>query len=235
MVHVIACLGILALNKLELLIEPTLDKSWDWTPYIRTFEGNVTPLLQHWFNYEPLTYFTTYFYVIVFSVLMACSLLIYHREKDYRSLYVLLYSIGFNYIFAIPFYLFAPVSEAWYNHSDIKFLIPSVYPGFEAGYRSFSGLDNSFPSLHTSLSVTLALIAWQSVNRRFGRITFFTAGVILFAIIYLGIHWYLDLIAGVVLALCSVALAYRFSEVPLGKMSNLSSRQQASDHVADAQ
>ncbi|SFS58669.1 phosphatase PAP2 family protein [Marininema halotolerans] len=234
MVHVLLCLGILAINKMELLLEPSLDKTEDWTPYIRAFEGNITPLFQHWFDNVALTYVTTYFYVIVFSVLMACSLLIYHREKDYRSMYTLLYSIGLNYLLAIPFFLFAPVSETWYYHPDIQFLIPSVYPGFESGYRSLSGLDNSFPSLHTSISITLALIAWQSVNRPISRITSLSAAVVLFAILYLGIHWYLDIITGAVLALTSVALAFRFSEIPLGKMSTLSS-QQASEHIADIQ
>ncbi|WP_380706137.1 phosphatase PAP2 family protein [Salinithrix halophila] len=214
--HVIACMGILLMNKLELLLEPHLNVSEDWTPYIGMFEENVTPIIQQLFMNDSLTYLTTYFYVILFSVLLFASLFIYHSERDFRSLYALLYGIGFNYLLAIPFYLFFPVNETWHSHPNIQFLIPTVYPGFEEQYRNFSGLNNSFPSLHTSLSITLAVIAWHSVNRRFARLNLLSVGVILFAILYLGIHWYLDIIAGIILASVSLGLAYWACEIPLG-------------------
>ncbi|OYD09903.1 phosphatase PAP2 family protein [Paludifilum halophilum] len=214
--HFLGALSILGVNKLELLAEPYLTEFRDWTPYIRMFEENVTPLVQQFFHNTAFTYVSTFFYVVFFSVLLVASPLIYYRDSDLRSLYTVLYAIGLNYLLAIPFFLFAPVDEAWFLHPDIRFLIPDVYPTFEEQYRHFSGLDNSFPSLHTSLSVTLALIACKSGNRRFARINILSAGVILFAIIYLGIHWYLDLVAGLILGIVSLSLANKLSEIPLG-------------------
>jgi membrane-associated phospholipid phosphatase len=208
-------LSVLLLNKLELLIESHIQQKIDFTPYIYAFEGHVTPLFQQTLATRPLTYITTYFYVIVFAAMMVASLAIYHREKDFRSLYAFLYAISLNYFLAIPFFLFIPVEETWHMHPAIRFLIPDVYPAFEEQYRHFSGLDNSFPSLHTSISLMMAMIAYQSKNRRFARLTIVSAAVILFSILYLGIHWIMDLLAGVILGIFSASLAFRWSDYTL--------------------
>ncbi|PTX55342.1 PAP2 superfamily protein [Melghirimyces profundicolus] len=232
--HLLGGMSILLLNKLELIMEPHLDPNVsDWTPYIKVFEENVTPLVQQLFKTPLLTCVTTYFYVIVFSTLMFASLFVYHHNRDYRSWYTLIYGISINYLLAIPFFLFAPVAEAWSSHPDVQFLIPTVYPDFEEQYRHFSGLNNSFPSLHTSISVTMAIIAWQSQNRRLAGVSALSAGIVLFAILYLGIHWYLDLIAGLVLASVSVSLASRLCEIPLGTHQLELSRRKASEQMSN--
>ena len=79
-----------------------------------------------------------------------------------------------------------------------------------------SGLDNCFPSLHTSMSVTLALIAVRSKSRLFGQIVSVCAGIIVFSIFYLGIHWFLDAVAGTLLALISVKLARHLTLTSVG-------------------
>lgn len=213
--HVVGALLILLFNKLELMVEAHLSTT-DFTPYIYLFEGNITPLLQEWLNHDLLTYVTTFFYVIIFTVMMFASLFVYHHEQDRRSLYALLYGLGLNYVIAIPFFLFVPVNETWYIHPDVSPLYLTAYPLFEEQYRFFSGLDNSFPSLHTSISLTLATIALRSRNVRFAWFSAVSTAVILFSVIYLGIHWYADVIAGIMLASITTRLAYRLSEYPLG-------------------
>lgn len=213
--HVLGALLILLFNKLELIVESHLSIP-DFTQYIYLFEGNITPLVQQWLNNDVLTHVTTFFYVIVFSVMMFASLFVYHHEQDRRSLYTLLYGIGLNYVIAIPFFLFVPVNETWYIHPDVSPLYLTAYPLFEEQYRFFSGLDNSFPSLHTSISLTLAAIAFRSRNVRFSWFCTVSTAIILFSVIYLGIHWFADVIAGIMLASITTGLAYRLSEYPLG-------------------
>lgn len=213
--HVLGALFILLFNKFELIVESHLNTP-DFTQYIYLFEGNITPLVQKWLEHDALTRVTTFFYVIVFTVMMFASLFVYHHEQDRRSLYALLYGLGLNYVIAIPFFLFVPVNEAWYTHPEVSPLYLKAYPLFEEQYRFFSGLDNSFPSLHTSISLTLATIALRSRNVRLAWIAAVSAAVILFSVIYLGIHWYADVIAGIVLASTTTSLAYRLSEYPLG-------------------
>lgn len=213
--HVLGALFILLFNKFELIVESHVSAT-DLTQYIYLFEGNITPLVQQWLKHDGLTFVTTFFYVIVFTVMMFASLFVYHHERDRRSLYALLYGIGLNYVIAIPFFLFVPVNETWSIHPGVSPLYLTVYPLFEEQYRFFSGLDNSFPSLHTSISLTLATIAYRSRNTRFAWIAVVSAVIILFSVIYLGIHWYADVIAGIVLASITTSFAYRLSDYPLG-------------------
>lgn len=213
--HFLGVLSILALNKIEISLKSYLPDFPDWTPFIMKLEGKITPLLQLTLHNDLLTYISTYFYVIVFSVLMVASLLIYHHQNNPSALYATIYGISLNYFLAVPFFMLIPVYEAWTLHPELKFLIPEVYPNFEGEYRFFSALENSFPSLHTSLSLTMAIIAYRSGNIRFAWITTISCGWVLFGIIYLGIHWYIDMIAGCLFALICVKLAYRLSRFPL--------------------
>lgn len=213
--HFLGALSILALNKIEISLKAYLPQLPDWTPFIEKLEGSLTPFLQQALQNEMITYISTYFYIIVFSVLMVASLLVYHHESNRQALYAVFYGIMLNYLLAIPFFMLIPVYEAWTTHPELVFLIPEVYPNFEIQYRPLSALDNSFPSLHTSLSLTLALIAYRSGNIRFFRITALSAAWVLFAIIYLGIHWFADMVAGSILAVTCVGIAYRLSQFPL--------------------
>jgi len=104
---------------------------------------------------------------------------------------------------ALPFYILMPVKEAWAAAMGIRFLIPEVYPLFEAQYRPLSGLDNCFPSLHTSLALTFALVAWRSGYRRLGIVLSAAAGLVMISTLYLGVHWFLDMLVGVVLAVAA--------------------------------
>lgn len=214
--HFIAALAVLLLNKLELHVEEVMDWTADFTPFFYQLEGNLVHLIQTYLETPALTAVLTFFYIVVFTCLLVASLLVYHHDQDDHSLYTLLYAVMLNYTIAIPFFLFFPVLETWVYHPKVDFLIPHVYPSFEQEYRAMSGLDNCFPSLHTSMSVTLAMVAVRSKNRLFGKIVPLCAIIILFSIFYLGIHWVSDAVAGIALALISVSLASRLADNPLG-------------------
>lgn len=214
--HLLAALTVLLLNKIELTIEDAMNVQADFTPFFYQIEGPFIHLIQTYLETPPLTAVLTFFYIIVFTSLLVASLFIYFHDHDRRSLYTLLYAVMLNYLIAIPFFLFFPVLETWVIHPQVEFLIPQIYPAFEQEYRAVSGLDNCFPSLHTSMSVTLAVIAARSKNRLFGKIVPVCTGIILFSIFYLGIHWFLDAASGTVLALISVHFASRLANDPIG-------------------
>lgn len=68
---------------------------------------------------------------------------------------------------------------------------------------------NVFPSLHASLAVTVALLAWRTRARYrpWAWLATFLAANVLVATMYLGIHWLVDVVAGVALAVASVLIA----------------------------
>lgn len=210
--HFSALLVVLILNKIQQLVEKEMKGVEDFTWWVYRTEGNIVYYIQHFFLHDGLTFILTYFYIIVFTAMMFVSFIVYHAYQEYKAFYALFYGIMLNYLIAIPFYLFFPVNEVWYVHSKVEFLIPQVYPNFEQEYRALSGLNNCFPSLHTSLSVTMAVIALKSRIPRIGTLYSACAAVIIFSIFYLGIHWVLDMVAGVGLGLFSATFALRLSE-----------------------
>ena len=216
LLHFIAMILILVFNKFEQTIAKEI-KVGDFTPVVHMWEGNIVYYLQQFFMNDTLTTILTFFYIIVFPVLLVSSIVIYIKSKDYKSYYAFVYALMLNYLIAVPFYLFFPVYEVWYYDPKVIFLIPDIYPNFELQYRPLSGIDNNFPSLHTSISLTIALIAMSSKKIDFGKLTLFSAGIIVFSTMYLGIHWLADLTAGILLAVLASQTGIRLAEHTLGE------------------
>lgn len=207
---------ILYFNKMELKFGETR-VSEDYTYIIHSFEGNLVYYLQQIFSNESLTFILTLFYVIIFPSLMIASMLLYLNIGDYKSYYNFVYALIINYGLAIPFFLFLPIYEVWYYDSNIQFLIPQVYPAFESEYRQLSGINNNFPSLHTAISLSMAIVAYKSKSLRFSNLVIFSVGFIIFSTLYLGIHWLLDLAAGGLLAIIATQTSFRLSELTIRK------------------
>lgn len=209
--HLLAVLFILYMNKLELSVEKAMNYTADFAPVFYQIENNFVETVQQFFYNEQLTYFTSFFYVIVFTSLMIVSIGIYMYDKNYKLFYALCYAILTNYIVAMPFYLFFPVTEVWHTQPNVNLLLHEVFPTFEQEYRLMSGLDNCFPSLHTSLSVTIAFIAARSGNRFWKYFTAISAIIIIFSIFYLGIHWFMDMVAGLALGIFAATAGQRIA------------------------
>lgn len=211
--HLIALIAILMVNKIELSIEQNMNYKMDFTSFIYSLEGNFVHNLQNLFSNGVITTITVFFYVVVFQGLMIASIAIYTYQKNYKLYYATCYAIIVNYIIAIPFYLFFPVNEVWsYGPANVQFLMLDAFPTFEAEYRPLSGLNNCFPSLHTSLSVTLMMLALHSGNKVWKVIASISAVIIIFGIFYLGIHWLTDMLGGLVLGLAASWAGIRLSE-----------------------
>lgn len=209
----ITVLFILVMNRFELQVEQALAHNLDFTPWVYSVEGSVVKYIQDFFEHQVVTAIVAFFYVIVFPALLIASIGIYTYTKQYALYYALLIAVLVNYIVAIPFYLYFPVAEIWsYEPSGVRFLMLDVYSNFEATYRNMSGLDNCFPSLHTSLSVTLALVAGRSSIQSWRWIAGISAVIVIFSIFYLGIHWMLDMLAGAMLGWLAVQIGLRITE-----------------------
>jgi membrane-associated phospholipid phosphatase len=203
-----ALLGvILLINKLELKIENNFIHIGDYSHIIQRYEGQLLANFQSLLNNSWLTEITTFFYIIIFVTLISTSFVLYFIQHDKQLFYTFIYAIGLNYLIAIPFYLFIPVNEVWFVHPQVSFLIPEVYPDFETQYRNVSGLNNCFPSLHNSISLTLLFLSFKSNNKLFKWFMTGSVGIIMFSTIYLGIHWLTDMAAGVILAITAFTVA----------------------------
>lgn len=115
-----------------------------------------------------------------------------------------------NYLFAIPFYLFVPVKEvAWSGISSARPLLEEHWPGITADLRYESALDNCFPSLHVSISVTAMYFVARYGTRSMRMIGWPLTIAICLSVMVLGIHWGLDTAAGVPFGLLCAKLGER--------------------------
>lgn len=216
--HFLAMLMILLFNKVEQWVENRMEPPPDFTSYVFRLEGSLVAFIQRAFQSSALTSVSVFFYIVVFPAVMIASIAIYTHRKQHRLYYAVCYALMINYMLAIPFYLLFPVQEVWHFQQGVQFLIPDVFPSFEQEYRPLSGLDNCFPSLHTSISVSMAILAGKSENAFWRMFTRFHALFIIFSIFYLGVHWVTDMMAGLALGIFAATLALRLSEgrTPLG-------------------
>lgn len=213
----IAMGAVLLLNKLELQFEQNYFMfPGDFTPVIFQLEGFFVKHVQDIFYSPWLTPILAYFYLLVFQALMIASIGVYLIDNNKPHVYATCYTILINYGMAIPFFLLFPVNETWsYPAAGVAFYMLDVFPNFETVYRPMSGLNNCFPSLHTSLSVSMAMLSFRSGNKRWAVITGISAAIIIFSIFYLGIHWLLDMLAGTILGLIASTLG-----IYLGKLTH---------------
>ncbi|PSQ18637.1 hypothetical protein BRD00_04960 [Halobacteriales archaeon QS_8_69_26] len=82
-------------------------------------------------------------------------------------------------------------------------LLYDLYPQSQLLTREVNRNVNAFPSLHTSLSVTVAAMAIRTRDhyRRFAPVAAVAAGLVVLSTMYLAIHWAMDVLGGVVLGL----------------------------------
>ncbi|MBP1999000.1 membrane-associated phospholipid phosphatase [Paenibacillus shirakamiensis] len=205
--------GVLLMNSYELKWEAHLTNLTDFTPLFHQIEGDFVKNFQQFFHWRPITEITAFFYIIVLQALLIASMGIYAADKNRTYVHAVCYTVIINYVIAIPFYLFFPIHEVWsYAPAGVSFYMHEVFPGFDTIYRPLSGIDNCFPSLHTSISVSMAILAVRSGNKRWAACAVLSATIIVFAIFYMGIHWLIDMSGGLVLAVVATSLAIRLAE-----------------------
>lgn len=177
--------------------------------YMLMVEGDKVGYLQRLAT-PVLTYFSGIIYLLGFSFLLIFTFVIFmcsHTQnlKEYAI------AFAFIYLAAYPFYIFFPVDVTGHVLPGVVPLLyqlnPSILP-----IVTFCdpGLNNCFPSLHAALSMMATLfIVFRTDLKRYKIFAVLTTIFIQFSILYLGIHWVTDLIAGDLLAVFAYFLTTR--------------------------
>ncbi len=187
----------------EHVIEPRGD---DYTAVIHGIEGDAVAELQA-LRWQPFTWFMGYAYVVLFPCLVIILMLLLDFFRLKTMLLILLLGYALNYLFVLPFYFFFPVRECHDFTPQVALLLDDLHPAIMPLFRPMSGLDNCFPSFHTSLAGTLALVAVRSGNRRIGILTSLSSAAIIFSTLYLGVPWFLDIFAGIITGVVAHVIA----------------------------
>ena len=198
--------AVLALNGLECLCEPWLARHlpYDLTAWVRSVEGAAVERAQATLPVALLAA-AGWFYLSGFVAGLLAPVLVWAAEERFEAVRALVGAYVGNYALALPFYLFFPVREAaWSGLSDALPLLDALYPGVSAETRVESALDNCFPSLHVSLTVSAFVVALIHGDRALRLFTGAVALLTAYVVVALGIHWALDVAAGVPFgALCA--------------------------------
>ena len=187
----------------------------DMTPYIWAVEGNLVLWVQQTFEAPWLTVLLTHFYVAGFMFICYVSVFYFAYFDDRWLADRVTLSIAWVYILAVPFYLFFNVRVTGDTIPEMQTLAYTLTPEIADWFRRIDPFTNGMPSLHIGIpfAVWLCLTRFDD-DRRWNRYRYTVLAYTIltaFTIIYLGIHWFVDIIGGMLVAGAAVSMADRTS------------------------
>jgi membrane-associated phospholipid phosphatase len=154
-------------------------------------------------------------YIYGYVFLMVFPFFAYLAKDRMDSFKQLMLAYGFNYTIGVLCYvLFIAYGPRNLLYPEVQSLMYQWWPRSQILTGEINTNTNVFPSLHTSISLTVVLFArrtretypaWLYIS------TPLALGVLL-STMFLGIHWGIDVVAGAVLAVVSVRLAGRLTD-----------------------
>jgi membrane-associated phospholipid phosphatase len=192
-----------------------IDLSWllgvNVTGTIYALEGTLVADLQSVATPALTAYFGG-IYVFGYTFVLAFPVVLDLIASDPRPLRVLLVAYVANYGVGLCCYvLFVAYGPRNFMPELVAPLLYERWPQSQLLVSEVNTNTNVFPPLHTSLSATVAILAYR--YRRIAPLWLPTATVLVASVavatMYLGIHWATDVVAGVALAVVSVAAARR--------------------------
>ena len=191
----------------------------DWTNHIQEFflNDNLTNLLSghYLFMYLFMIWFSPMYYILCRDEIMA--------DKAALNYFVI-------YLLSVPLYLFfnVEVTSSYISGMDALLYHDSFTLAF---FTDNDPMDNAIPSLHVGLPISLLIINrlhcrklgidfkdWR--HKEFDYFVQFNVIIYLFSIQYLGIHWILDIIPGIILAIITSSFVHAVQPIVRARTEN---------------
>lgn len=204
------------LDEVDRILMANTDGMLNMTPWIYTLEGDMVLWVQQTFQADWLTAFMTHFYVVGFMVICYVSIFYFAYFDDRYMADRISLTIVWVYTLAIPFYLFFNVHVTGNYIPEMKTLAYNYSPEINDWFSRIDPFTNGMPSLHIAFPFAVWLCLhrfdtderWKTYRRIVLAFTLLTA----FCIIYLGIHWFTDIIGGMIVAAIAVKISSAMSE-----------------------
>ncbi len=183
----------------------------DMTPWIYAIEGDLVLWIQETFHNQLLTEILTHFYVVGFILICYVSIFYFAYFDDRWMADRSALAMFYIYALAVPFYLFFNVRVTGDHIPAMETLAYDLTPEINDWFTRIDPFTNGMPSLHIGIPFTiwLCLVRFDEDNRWRNYRHLLLGYVILtaFTIVYLGIHWLLDIVGGMALAAIAVSWA----------------------------
>ena len=207
--YLLTLLGMMFLDLLENRYDHIItgQLGWDFTELFMRIEGPATSIFQM-VQSDWLTYFMAVVYLYVFPVMGVVAVLATYHGGERDLARKLFWGAVLNYVLILPFFILVPIPERWAaGDGRVVLLLNEISPYLIEGHRPLSGINNCFPSYHCSLALTFALLLAKSANKRLRRTMYLVTALVFVSTLYLGFHWVLDVLGGVVFASACTLLA----------------------------
>jgi membrane-associated phospholipid phosphatase len=148
-------------------------------------------------------------YIAVYPFTLWFSPIYYLITDNKKAMKTLAYGLLLIYIVALPFYLFLPITNV-YTYHNVGSALESVIPSIENFFYSTTTQNNCLPSLHTAMTIMVAYSVSLTGNKKYTYFAYFTMISVIISVIYLSIHWIVDVISGGLLAVGVILILRKF-------------------------
>ena len=208
--YLLAALAVLLLHLFLVRVDPlvTAALGWDLAPQVSALERGLVPSLAALWN-PVLDLVFSVAYIIIHPWMLYFPVILFVLSDEERPAKATLLIYPLTYLFALPFYLFFPVTNVFTYH-DIQSPVFALFPGLVDLYYNLTTPDNAFPSLHVAMALLIANAARNSRNRNYRVFAYVYAASVVVATLYLNIHWVTDVVGGAAVAVAVGVFTRRF-------------------------
>ena len=203
---VVVCLHLLEVNLIDPIITDMVGH--DFANNIQAIEGDFV----YWFsqNWTPsLVYFFVIMYIGVYSFTLWFSPMYFLFTNNKKAMKTLAYGLLLIYAIALPFYLFLPITNV-YTYYSISSALESVIPTIDSFFYTTTTQNNCLPSLHTAMTILVSYSVSLTGNKKFTYFSYFVMISVIISIIYLSIHWVMDVLTGALITIGVILILRRY-------------------------
>jgi len=216
--YILLIVGVVAFHLFEVNVidsHTTELVGYDFANNIKDIEGDfVFWFSQHWT--PVLVYFFVLIYIGVYSFTLWFSPVYFLLTNNKKAMKTLAYGLLLIYIIALPFYLFLPITNV-YTYYNVSSALETVIPSVESFFYSTTTQNNCLPSLHTAMTIFIAYSVSLTGNKKFTYFAFITMILVIISVIYLSIHWVLDIISGAILTIGVILILRKYLKEELNE------------------